>query len=851
MISTNQGELQLTDEERSRIGQTIVAGFAGVEPGAARELLETHRPAGVTLMPRNIRSAAQVHDLVAGLQDGASDLGLPTLLVAVDQEGGQVLRLGADAGFTEFPSAMSLAAGGDVRLARDLAAAIGRELSAVGVNLSFAPVLDLALEPRNRVIGSRSYGADTETVATFGRAVIDGLREAGVMACAKHYPGHGATADDSHVALPQLASNLDEARNRDLIPFQAAIEAGCAAIMTAHVVSALDPSRPVTISPDALVVLRQELRFDGLVMTDALEMRALAGLGLPPGRPGVEALRAGADLVLFDGDRDLLDTTVGAVAIALRRGELEPAVIAESARRLATARASLLAKPPPSLAILRAPRALSLAERAARFGVSVTDPSGILPFVGPPSIVDIDRGRELAVALTWPLVTVAAASAGRGQCVVAVTDDSVAEATLAAIGRLVRGGNDVLLVVLEGWQPPVIDVPATVLAFDLPQSQWAAIGDRLVAPRLRVAGSMDPSMAAIVEPALAPDLVPRAAPGAQLVADLGDKRVIDVAVGDARDGRDDPVTTETRFDLASITKIVTALAFLRLVENGVAEIDGSVRDVFPAAFGADGTARRITWRHLLSHASGLPAVIDLTAARGEADARARILAVVPDGRPGERVVYSDVGFMLLGLAVETLAGVPLGTAVGRLVLDPLGLARTAYRPDPSLPIAETEVCRWRRRRLLGEVHDENAAVLGGVAGHAGLFGTAQDVAKLGRCILDGGTPLLGRDTVGEMLREQARDGDIRRGLGVSLWSPDPDTTGHPFGVGSFGHTGFTGTSLWVDPKRRLVVALLTNTVFRGRDDRGLWAARIAVHRAIVEAADAQPAGRIRFEGNRS
>jgi len=844
MICTDHAALRLAEEERSRIGQTLVTGFAGVEPDAARELLETFRPAGVMLMPRNVRSAAQVRELVDGLQAAARDLGLPQLLVAVDQEGGAVLRLGADAGFTEYPSAMALGVGGDLRLARDLATAVGRELAAVGVNLAFAPVLDLAIDPYNRVIGSRSYGADPEVVAAFGRAVVDGLREAGVLACAKHYPGHGATASDSHLELPRLTASLGETRDRDLVPFRAAIEAGCATIMTAHLVSALDPDRPVTLSQTALGVLREELRFAGLIISDALEMQALAGIGLSPGRRGVEALRAGADLILFEGDRDLLAATVTEVGLALRREELDPVALEISANRLATLRELLPATGRPPLAALREMSAASLAREAARWGITVMDPAGILPLVEPPPVVDIDRGLELAAALGWPLVTVDAAAASRGRCIVAVTDDAVDGSTRAEVVRLASAGADVVVVVLEGWQPPPLDVSATVLAFDLPRLEWAAIGDRIVAPRSRVLGVWDPAFAAVVEPALAPDIVARIAPAAQLVVDTGALRVVDVAVGDAGDGRHDPVTTNTRFDLASITKVVTAIAFLRLVEQGVTNIDGAVRDVLPSAFGADQSVGRITWRHLLAHNSGLPADVDLKGARDVAEARAITLTISPGGPPGEHVVYSDVGFMLLGFAVEALSREPLDIAVQRLVLDPLGLARARYRPEPSDPVAQTEVCGWRRRRLRGEVHDENAAALGGVAGHAGLFGTAQEVARLGRCLLDGGAPLLRRDTVSEMLQVQARDGDVRRGLGVSLWSPDPDTTGHPFGTRSYGHTGFTGTSLWVDPERRLVVALLTNTVSRGREDRGFWAARIAIHRAIVETADGRPAAPI-------
>jgi CubicO group peptidase (beta-lactamase class C family) len=169
------------------------------------------------------------------------------------------------------------------------------------------------------------------------------------------------------------------------------------------------------------------------------------------------------------------------------------------------------------------------------------------------------------------------------------------------------------------------------------------------------------------------------------------------------------------------------------------------------------------------------------------------------------------------------------------VAAPLGLAQLSFLPDPSLSIATTEVRPWRKRRLRGEVHDENAAALGGVAGHAGLFGSAREVARFGACVLGGGAPVLAADTVDEMTREQARDADLRRGLGFSLWSPDPAATSRPLGPRSFGHTGFTGTSLWIDPDRSLVVALLTNAVHRGRAFDDFLAARIALHQALASA----------------
>jgi CubicO group peptidase (beta-lactamase class C family) len=335
-------------------------------------------------------------------------------------------------------------------------------------------------------------------------------------------------------------------------------------------------------------------------------------------------------------------------------------------------------------------------------------------------------------------------------------------------------------------------------------------------------------------PALLAELVPVHAPAGQLAVHV-DGHAADAAAGErtANDGTE--IAPDTLFDLASVTKVFTAVAFMRLVESAAVGLDDAVEQLF-RGFGGGGTAaRRVTWRQLLTHTSGLPPGAPLTEAANPDDARRVALEVAPSAPPGATVTYSDVGFMVLGFAIEALTERSLGDAIRELVTAPLGLQRTAFRPDQSASIAPTEVCPWRGRRLRGEVHDENAAALGGVAGHAGLFGTAREVRRLGEMLLGGGQPVLREATVMDMTREHARDGSMRRGLGVSLWSPDPEASNHPFGPRTFGHTGFTGTELWVDPGPRLVVALLTNKVYRGRDFTDFEGARLNVHSAIVDA----------------
>jgi CubicO group peptidase (beta-lactamase class C family) len=322
---------------------------------------------------------------------------------------------------------------------------------------------------------------------------------------------------------------------------------------------------------------------------------------------------------------------------------------------------------------------------------------------------------------------------------------------------------------------------------------------------------------------------------------------------------------DTLFDLASVSKLFVTTAFMTLVEGGKVFLDQPVSTILeeftglrlvapyedPLNLGQMVPSRyenemvdaaKVTFRNLLAHNSGLPAWRPLFKEAGAAAARQAALKTHFFYPTGARVVYSDIGLILLGMAVEKLSGLRLDEAVYQRVTRPLRLHSTHYLPigekhyDPT-NIAPTEICPWRGRRLVGEVHDENAARLGGIAGHAGIFSTADDLVWFGQMFLDGGAPLLKPATVAEMTSLQAEEGPKRRGLGFALWSPDLEDSSHPFSPRAFGHTGFTGTSLWIDPERQLVVALLTNRVYYGRDPAGIRNYRVKVHGAITEVTD--------------
>jgi serine-type D-Ala-D-Ala carboxypeptidase len=278
------------------------------------------------------------------------------------------------------------------------------------------------------------------------------------------------------------------------------------------------------------------------------------------------------------------------------------------------------------------------------------------------------------------------------------------------------------------------------------------------------------------------------------------------------------VTPDTRYDLASLTKVVATMpSVLRLVAAGEFTLDDTVGRFFSnAGWFQSPSLADATVRSLLGHAAGLPAWRPLFAQLS--DRRTALAAVLqsPVERPGE-VIYSDLGFMLLGAIVERVAHERLDAFAHREVYGPLGMTATRFGPLSGVPVAATEECGWRDRVLEGEVHDENAVVWDGVAGHAGLFGTAADLARYARAWLESDPRLGPPDVLAEATREQARTADgALRGLGWAL-APLPGTAAAEegfMGIGArgFGHTGFTGTSLWIDPHLGIAVVLLTNRV---------------------------------------
>jgi beta-N-acetylhexosaminidase len=338
-------------------GQLLFAGFPGTEvPEDLAALVQEGRLGGVVLFARNVGDAAQLRALVARLHALAP--ARAPLCVAIDQEGGRVQRLRAP--WTEWPPMRRLGERDDPADTARVARALARELADLGIDLDFAPVVDVDTNPANPVIGDRSFGRDPACVARHASAFIEAMQAEGVAACAKHFPGHGDTHEDSHVALPRVGHGLERLRAIELVPFRAAARAGVASVMTAHVLlPCLDPTLPATLCGGALALLRDELGYDGVVFSDDFEMAAVAA-HFPAREAARRALEAGVDALLVCSRADLRDEVLDELE-RMPAARLEPALrrVAALKRRFAGGRQARAGAPP-------YPAHVALAARLAR-----------------------------------------------------------------------------------------------------------------------------------------------------------------------------------------------------------------------------------------------------------------------------------------------------------------------------------------------------------------------------------------------------------------------------------------------------------------------------------------------------
>lgn len=403
-----------------KAGQVLMLGFDGVTVTAElRAVIADLHPGGLVLFERNVgEDSAAVAALTAGAQAAAATGGDPPLFLSIDQEGGTVTRLRAARGFTEFPSAMAVAATGDDDDASRIGAAIAEELLAVGVNMDLAPSLDVNVNPSNPVIGARSFGSDPARVGALGARFIAAMQARDVFAVGKHFPGHGDTATDSHVGLPVIPHDRARLEAVEFVPFRAAIRAGVAGIMSAHIAfPAIDPAPglPATLSRKALTgLLREEMGYDGLIFTDSLIMGALVNAGRSIPQAAAEALMAGADVLVFNSGHLLHRATHAEIVAGVRDGRISAARLDDAVLRIlkAKTRFGLFGppRPAPHLAAGQAARRALAREVSARAVTLVRDTAGRVPIRDPGAlrVIETPQAAGLARALGAPALSVSA-----------------------------------------------------------------------------------------------------------------------------------------------------------------------------------------------------------------------------------------------------------------------------------------------------------------------------------------------------------------------------------------------------------------------------------------------------------
>jgi beta-N-acetylhexosaminidase len=344
-------------------GPALALGFEGTRiPDDVLASVEEAGLGGIILFDRNCPTLEALLSLTAA----ARALG-PAVLVMVDHEGGRVHRLPPP--FTRFPPAAAVGRSGEPRLAAAVARAMARELRAAGFHSGLGPVLDCLVEPASTVIGERAFGADPDVVAACGVAFVEAMLGEGLIPVAKHFPGHGRTPLDSHVALPDVGATLEDLERADLLPFRAALEAGCPAVMVAHVrYRALDPARPASLSPEVIGgLLRGRLAFSGLVLSDDLEMGAVTGTEGVAGA-AVRFLAAGGDLALVCRSAEARREAAVAIGMEIDRGTLDLADAAS--RRRAVRRLAEAVGPAPDVSVIGCAEHRALAQEVSRYWVA-------------------------------------------------------------------------------------------------------------------------------------------------------------------------------------------------------------------------------------------------------------------------------------------------------------------------------------------------------------------------------------------------------------------------------------------------------------------------------------------------
>jgi beta-N-acetylhexosaminidase len=840
------------------------------------------------------------------------------LLVAMDAEWGLGMRLeGAEA--RSFPRQITLGAVQDDALIYEMGREIARQLRLIGVHINFAPVADVNNNPDNPVINFRSFGEDRHRVAQKCAAYMKGLQDGGVMACAKHFPGHGDTHVDSHYDLPVIRHDRSRLDSVEMYPFRYLTAHGLQSVMVAHLhIPALDdtPRMPSTLSRKTVHhILRQEMGFQGLVFTDAMEMKGVTKY-FASGSAEVMAFQAGNDVLLMPRD---IGAVVDHMMEALREGTIAASDLEASVKRILSAkyRLGLWDASPLHVEGLEAeltePVAANIHARLVREAITlVRNTDELLPLKDPGhkriACLNIGGGLNNPFQETMRQyldVTLHCMSKDAGSEQIKNWVDQLRHYDLVIVGMfdlspspkrnfgvstsalklldllqkqtrvaVVHFGNpyglryydEIPWVVQANEEDALTQIRAAegimghyIVQGKLPvtASEQARSGSGLLGDNLFRLGydlpehvGMSPDTLLQIDGLIEKMLAKKVTPGGQILVVKNRKVVYEKAFGRfTYEEHSPPVTMQTIYDLASVTKVAaTTLAVMKLHETGRLSISQPLGMYWPEALPS--RKGRLLLRDILAHNAGLQAWIpfhERTMQRGQPDERyyqpvssPGFEVPVADGlwlhaefkqrmrdellaskHRGGGYLYSDLGFIMLKEMVESLADMPFDQYMQETFYRDLGLQSLGFNPLQRFPrerIAPSEEDDYfRMQRIQGYVHDMTAALMGGVSGHAGLFAHAHDLAILFQMLLNGGyyggKRFLRPETIRLFTTRCASCN--RRGLGFDMKNIH-GANGHISSLASdraFGHLGFTGTSVWVDPVHDLIFIFLSNRTY--------------------------------------
>jgi beta-glucosidase-like glycosyl hydrolase/CubicO group peptidase (beta-lactamase class C family) len=869
------------------------------------------------------------------------------LLISLDGEWGLSMRLD---GTTRFPKNMMLGAIEDNSLIEAYGREVGRQCNEMGIHINFAPDVDVNSNMSNPVIGIRSFGENPYAVAEKGIAYARGLEKMGVMAVAKHFPGHGDTAEDSHHTLPAVRHDTARLDSVELLPFKRFIYEGFAGMMTGHLyVPALDntPGLPSSLShPVVTGLLKEQLGFRGLCFTDALAMKGASG-NASSDNPSVKALLAGNDILLAPAS---LSKDFAAVREAVDKGIINRKDIEEKCIKVLQYKyiAGLHNYKPVEIKglseRLNTPHAEWLVSKLNAEAITlIKNEKGFLPLreMGEKKIALLSLGGEADNEFRQMLsrydsiacfnLGISASEAqvkqvyGRlmnyDRIICAVHTSRIPE---SADLRQLAVKKDLVLVFFtlpyscRNYKQSIGQAKAVVMAYEatpLAQSYAAqmvfggvpAKGKLPVSiPGLYYEGmgvftgksrlgfypsqevGIDPVRLEVVESIVQEGLDKEAFPGCQVLVAKDGMIVYNKAFGYYDSEKTQKVSTRSVYDLASVSKAAgTLLGVMKAYDEKKFTLNGKISDFLPELKASD--KKDIIIRDMLYHQSGLvptinfylkaidresyagslysarrsaahtvrfdertyvrndfrylPGIVSETPKAGfpmqvakdfylHESFRDSIMLAICDSKPGTkgRYRYSCINFILLEMMLHKQMGKPLDELLDHDFYRRLGARSTTYNPLKKMDerlIVPTENDRFVRRQLLrGYVHDEAAAFQGGVSGNAGLFSSAEDLAKVLQLFLSHGT--YGRDTLlskeTTRLFTQSKSPNSRRGLGFD--KPLPGGAGSPCGdlapASVYGHTGYTGTCFWVDPDNQLIYIFLTNRLHPSRTNTKLF-----------------------------